>query len=380
MIVVKVSRVLLEDMPYLFGTIKQGLIEMMDERLGNVWVKLVASQFGAHNLTFLDFHSCGASEFFGMKEPVSSMCWIVDLECVFQTSFFLDCLKTIFHTCFMRDGARDWQEEVSHALGAMDLEAINWKNFVTRFKDDFVPAIEVLQLGREFQYLQETTDTMENITSRFREKALLVPQYDRDEEMKKMRYQDMLKENIRMFVIISSCQSLKEMIDRVLEREIELELQKKQKASQVQTVMVLTKQSKTSNSPPRTQSGQSRCGKYGRSHKGPSRARGGGFFKCGHTKHIKKDFKKGTLICFHYNQVGYKNADCSVLYGGAVRVPAPSTLRITDGRQVKEEDLMLKSQAFQLMAREAKSMPYVVPGMSSIYFFCFVVMLMFFMV
>ena len=41
---------------------------------------------------------------------------------------------------------------------------------------------------------------------------------------------------------------------------------------------------------------------------------------------------------------------------------------------------MLKSQAFQLMAREAKSMPYVVPGMSSIYFFCFVVMLMFFMV
>lgn len=42
------------------------------------------------------------------------------------------------------------------------------------------------------------------IDAKFRERALLVLQFAMDEEMKKMRYHDMLKDDIREFVSYSS--------------------------------------------------------------------------------------------------------------------------------------------------------------------------------
>ena len=45
--------------------------------------------------------------------------------------------------------------------------------------------IEVQQLARKFQDLRQTTETVAEITAKFRERALLVPQYVVDEEMKK---------------------------------------------------------------------------------------------------------------------------------------------------------------------------------------------------
>lgn len=41
----------------------------------------------------------------------------------------------------------------------------------------FAPVIKVQQLAREFQYLFQTTKMVAEITTMFRERALLVPQY-----------------------------------------------------------------------------------------------------------------------------------------------------------------------------------------------------------
>lgn len=59
------------------------------------------------------------------------------------------------------------------------------------------------------------------------------------------------------------------------------------------------------------------------------------FFRCDHTGHFGRDFLRGALIYFHYNQMGGKKDDCLRLTGGAVATLAPSTLRIIVGRQVK---------------------------------------------
>ena len=45
--------------------------------------------------------------------------------------------------------------------------------------------IEVQQLVQEFQDLHQTTETVAEITVMFMEKALMVPQYVANEEMKK---------------------------------------------------------------------------------------------------------------------------------------------------------------------------------------------------
>ena len=82
--------------------------------------------------------------------------------------------------------------------------------------------IKVQQLAREFQDLQQTTETVTEITSMFREKPLIVLQYVADEEMNKARYHEMLQSNIRQFVCRSSCKTLEDMIKRAQERELTL--------------------------------------------------------------------------------------------------------------------------------------------------------------
>ena len=58
-------------------------------------------------------------------------------------------------------------------------------DFFTRFRADFAPVIEVQQLAREFRDLQQTTETVTEITTMFRKRALLVSQYVADDVMKK---------------------------------------------------------------------------------------------------------------------------------------------------------------------------------------------------
>ena len=59
-------------------------------------------------------------------------------------------------------------------------------------------------------------------------------------------------------------------------------------------------------------------------------------------------------MCFHYNQLGHKKVDFLRLMSGVVRAPALVTLRITDGRKGREYALVVRSQALQLQAGEAK--------------------------
>lgn len=105
---VEVSSVLLEDMPDLFGMFKERLIEMMDNHIRTLLTELVAGQFGAHTLTFRDCRVCRAPEFFGKKDPIARMCWIMYMECDFQNIFYPESSKTRFSTYLMRDRARDW--------------------------------------------------------------------------------------------------------------------------------------------------------------------------------------------------------------------------------------------------------------------------------
>lgn len=52
----------------------------------------------------------------------------------------------------------------------------------------------------EFQYQHHTTKIVVEITAKFRERTLMVPQYASDEVMKKTWYHDMPREDIKEFV------------------------------------------------------------------------------------------------------------------------------------------------------------------------------------
>ena len=90
--------------------------------------------------------------------------------------------------------------------------------------------IEVQLLARELQDLHRTTEIMAEITTMFRERDLLVPQYVVDKEIKKERYHDMMKDEIREFVSMSSCWTLEEKIAMAREWEIYLETVRKRRS------------------------------------------------------------------------------------------------------------------------------------------------------
>ena len=135
-----------------------------------------------------------------------------------------------------------------------------------------------------------TTETVAEITAMFRERALLVPQYAGNEDMRRTHYHDMLRADIREHVSFSACPTLDSMIARAREREIDMEHVQKRKAVEGLTTGASGKKPKGSDGRPKGQAGWDRCEKCGRSHEGVCRTGpGSGCYKCGKVGHFGRD-------------------------------------------------------------------------------------------
>ena len=111
---------------------------------------------------------------------------MADVANAFRTSRCPEGDKVRLASSLQKDKVRDWWEEFVHAIGDdVVLDTMTWSDFSARFRAEFSPIIEVQQLEQEFQDLTQTTETVAEITAKFKERALLVPQYVADEEMKK---------------------------------------------------------------------------------------------------------------------------------------------------------------------------------------------------
>ena len=65
----EVTHSILDATLVMFGTIKEGIIELMDERLRYFRVDIVAGQIGARTASLREYKACGALEFFRAKDP-----------------------------------------------------------------------------------------------------------------------------------------------------------------------------------------------------------------------------------------------------------------------------------------------------------------------
>ena len=119
--------------------------------------------------------------------------------------------------------------------------------------------------------MRQTTETVVEITAKFRERALLVPQYVGDEDMRRTRYHDMRRADIREHVSFLACPTLDSMIARAREREIDLEHIWKRKVEEGHVMGTSGKKPKGSDAGPKGQSEPGRCRKCGRPHEGACR-------------------------------------------------------------------------------------------------------------
>ena len=91
----------------MFGLIKEGIMELMKDRLRIFIADLTASHSGALTLSFKDFKGCGAPKLFGWRTPIASRHWPADIECAQMMSFCPERSKVRFVAGCMRERAWD---------------------------------------------------------------------------------------------------------------------------------------------------------------------------------------------------------------------------------------------------------------------------------
>ena len=66
----EITRGILESTPIIFGSIKEGIVELMEDRLRVFRSDMASGQSGSHTLSFKDFRGSGAPDSMGRRTPL----------------------------------------------------------------------------------------------------------------------------------------------------------------------------------------------------------------------------------------------------------------------------------------------------------------------
>ncbi|KAJ9562370.1 hypothetical protein OSB04_007530 [Centaurea solstitialis] len=174
--------------------------------------------------TYKDFSACQPPQFNGQKDPVASSRWISEVEGVFLTSSCSEEVKARYASNLLRKAAKDWWNLINRTRTPEQIATMTWEQFKEQFKEQYqyVPQVEVERLTGEFLAMKQTTETVNEITDLFLERSLFCPDYVASERMKMYRYAEVLKPEIREFVVMAECKTFHRMHEVARSRELEL--------------------------------------------------------------------------------------------------------------------------------------------------------------
>ena len=125
----KITRSILDQTPVIFGTVKEEILEMLDERLGAFRIEMVG-MIWVRTLTFREFSACGAPDYHGARDPIASSRWLADVANAFRMSRCPEGDKVRLASYLLKDRARDWWEQIGHAIGDDPaLDVMTWSDF-----------------------------------------------------------------------------------------------------------------------------------------------------------------------------------------------------------------------------------------------------------
>ncbi|KAJ9555712.1 hypothetical protein OSB04_010326 [Centaurea solstitialis] len=363
----QITETLQQILPGLFAKMKDEVLQAVDQRIDTAFASR-GSTSGSNNQaqsrssTFKDFMACQPPHYEGRKDPIACSRWIATVEGAFRTCGCPDGVKVCYAANLLRDAGKDWWGLILKSHTEEQISTMTWDAFKVLFEEQFSPRVERERIIAEFLNLKQTTESVNEITDQFLEKALFCPDYVGNEAMRMYRYRGVLKPEIREFVSPTTCTSFNAMVEAARNRELFLEelQQGKRKADQSFVPVRKFKEPRTEGR--RVPSG---CPKCGRNHQGECRLPESVCFKCGKPGHKSRDCGVAPRTCFHCFQPGHIKPNCPKLASAQPQVQAPATamLRITDGSTGKKGGSSTsRGRAFQMTAEEAQSAPDVVTG------------------
>ncbi|CAH1450199.1 unnamed protein product [Lactuca virosa] len=132
-----------EDLPEVILLVIYELISMVDERFRGLGYELEAIRPCAHEIAIMEFDAFGDPRFIEKMDPIVSVHWITDVESAFLANICPPEAKINFSACLLRDGLTDWWRVVCRVLEPDADESITWEDFISRFRKEFGPIIEV---------------------------------------------------------------------------------------------------------------------------------------------------------------------------------------------------------------------------------------------
>ncbi|KAJ9566564.1 hypothetical protein OSB04_002530 [Centaurea solstitialis] len=361
----EVAQVMQNTLPGLFEQMKDELAKTVNSQVEAAMASRPSGSGSSQTskvTSYKDFTACQPPFFQGQKDPVASTRWITEIEGAFLTS---SCAAEV------KGPAKDWWNILSQTKGPEQIEAMTWEQFKELFKEQYVPQVEVERLTGEFLGMEQTTESVNEITDKFLEKSLFCRDYVANEPMKMYRYAQILKPEIREFVVMSDCKTFHEMHAKARARELELERQgkrKKMEATQVQTRAQTQAQTQSAKrfkpTVPRVEVKKEfpSCPKCGKHHLGECRYGTGTCYKCGKPGHSSRECKSTAKLCFRCYQPGHFISECPMTSGSTQTTGTAPVKAAETGASKKPEIPKSRARVFHLTAEEAKEEPDVVTG------------------
>ncbi|KAJ9542210.1 LOW QUALITY PROTEIN: hypothetical protein OSB04_028716 [Centaurea solstitialis] len=196
----EVTQVMQNTLPGLFEQMKDELAKTVNSQVEAAMASRPSGSGSSQNskvTSYKDFTACQPPFFQGQKDPVASTRWITEIEGAFLTSSCAAEVKMRYASNLLRGPAKDWWNILLQTKGPEQIEAMTWEQFKELFKEQYVPQVEVERLTGEFLGMEQTTESVNEITDKFLEKSLFCRDYVANEPMKMYRYAQILKPEIR---------------------------------------------------------------------------------------------------------------------------------------------------------------------------------------
>ncbi|KAI3765101.1 hypothetical protein L2E82_15127 [Cichorium intybus] len=296
--------------------------------------------------------------------------WLIHTEKVFRISKCDEADKVEFATNLFAGNAQYWWQVFSRALGSDLLGMLTWEQFKAKFTEEYCSEVAVKKLTEEFLHLEQGTRSVQEYTMDFLEKARFC-EHEVDTEKRKIdKYVWGLKTRIREVVQPLKLTTFRQVVDRAVEREAELQRQQgerraaeaKRKAEERPWISQKKSQQSEFESRGQTRKDEGKwCDKCRRKHTGdcPTSPSPLYCFKCGKTGHYARDCNQTTRVCFQCGAKDHIRSECPQLKTGGSR----DRTREEQGRERKEaRGGPVVSRAFQMTVEEAREKTDVITG------------------
>ncbi|TLX70119.1 retrotransposon gag domain-containing protein, partial [Labilibacter sediminis] len=175
-------------------------------------------------VSFKTFRASGATEFSGSANPVDALEWVENTESVFRIAHVAERDESVYAAALLKGKALTWWKNTYKTLSEEEQAYLVWKEFKTRFLEQYCPSDMRRRLEKEFLELKQGDMSVDEYETTFNQKAQFASKYASNEHDKIQLFVEGLRYEIQDFVTNREILSFGKAVEFARKREYDLSL------------------------------------------------------------------------------------------------------------------------------------------------------------